>query len=113
MATYNSVAEKLNSFTLDGAANRGAAIEKLETFLDECRGDFKEVMRGGVTDEQKNELEKKQKALFAQINAKFPAAEGGGRKGRKNGRKTRAAKLRRRKQKKTRSAYRKVTRKNY
>lgn len=104
MATYNSVAAKLNSFNLDGATTRDAAIEKLETFLNECRGDFKEVMRAGVTDEQKNNLEKKQKALFALVDATFPAAEGGGRKGRKRrGNKTRAAKLRKQTQRKTRS----------
>jgi hypothetical protein len=97
--TYNSVIAKLNSFTLSNAANRAAAEAKVEEFMNEIRPEIDQVLRENkenpvLTEEQKRAFDEKEAKIFREVNTQF--AQGGRRK-------TRAAKLRRRKQKKTRS----------
>ena len=97
MATYNSVIQKLNSFSLANAADRGAAEAMVEEFMDEIRPEIDEVLRENpnLTEEQKRALDEKEARIHREVNTQF--AQGGRR------RKTRAARLRKHKQKKTRS----------
>lgn len=102
--TYESVIQKLNSFTLSNAANRAAAEAKVEEFMNEIRPEIDQVIRENpnLTEEQKRVFDEKETKIYKEVNTQF--AQGGRRK-------TRAAKLRRRKQKKTRS-HKKGTRKH-
>jgi hypothetical protein len=102
--TYESVIQKLNSFTLSNAANRAAAEAKVEEFMNDIRPEIDQVLRENpnLTEEQKRAFDEKEAKIFREVNTQF--AQGGRRK-------TRAAKLRRRKQKKTRS-HKKGTRKH-
>lgn len=109
--TYNSVIQKLNSFSLANAANRDSAIEKIEEFMNEIRPEIDEVLRKNkenpvLTEQQKRAFDEKEAAIHTQLNTQF----GGKRTRFRRGRKTRAANLRKRKQKNTRS--RKGTRKH-
>ena len=94
--TYNSVIQKLNSFTLANAADRAEAEARVEAFMDEIRPEIDEVLRENpnLTEEQKRALDQKEARIFREVNTQF--AQGGRRR-------TRAANLRRKKQKKTRS----------
>lgn len=106
--SYNSVIQKLTSFTVANAANRGAAEAMVEEFMNEIRPEIDQVLRENpnLTQEQKRALDEKEAAIHAQINLQF----GGKRVRSRRGRKTRAAKLRKQTQRKTRS--RKGTRKH-
>ena len=97
--TYNSVIQKLNAFTLANAVDRAAALDKVEKFMDEIRPEIDEVHRANpnLTVEEKRVLDEKEARIFREVNTQF--AQGGRR--RRN--KTRAARLRKHKQKKTRS----------
>ena len=106
--TYNSVIQKLANFSLAAAVNRAEAESMVEEFHNEISPEIDQVLRENpnLTDEQKRKFDELQAAIHAQINSQFPA-EGGRRK-----RKTRAAKLRKYKQRKTRSVRRKGTRRH-
>jgi hypothetical protein len=107
--TYNSVIQKLNAFSLANAADRNTAETKVEEFMNEIRPEIDQVLRENpnLSAEQKRAIDEKEAAVHQQLTQQFPVA--GGRRLRK---KSRAARLRKAKQRKTRSARRKATRKN-
>jgi hypothetical protein len=113
--TYNSVIQKLNAFTLTNAANRADAEAKVEEFMNEIRPEIDEVLRKNkvnpvLTAEEKRAFDEKEARIFNEVTTQFPVPGAvGGRRLRRG--KTRAAKLRKHKQKKTRS-HKKGTRKH-
>ena len=112
--TYNSVIQRLANFSLAAAANREQAEAMLEAFHNDINPDIDEVLRENpnLTYEQKRRIDELQSAIHTQINTQFPA-QGGRLRRRERKNRTRAAKLRKYKQRKTRSVRRRRgTRKN-
>lgn len=85
MPTYEEVLQRLETFSLQNAANRNAAMGKIEEFMNEIRPQIDQVLRENpnLSQEEKEAFDKKEEAIFNQLEQQFPP-NGGRRKQRRS-----------------------------